>query len=78
MIVNTASKWTNTSVQGFRSNYKEYKDKGFVIVGFPANNFASQEREQMRKALCQLNYGVTFPMMDKVSVKEMICVISPP
>jgi glutathione peroxidase len=35
--------WTNTSVQGFRSIYKEYKDKGFVIVGFPANNFASQE-----------------------------------
>jgi glutathione peroxidase len=44
MIVNTASKCGNTpQYKGLEATYKEYKDKGFVIVGFPANNFASQE-----------------------------------
>jgi glutathione peroxidase len=44
MIVNTASKCGNTpQYKGLEATYKEYKDKGLVIVGFPANNFASQE-----------------------------------
>ena len=62
MIVNTASKCGLTP---------QYKDKGFVIVGFPANNFASQEPGTNEEigAFCQQNYGVTFPMMDKISVK---------
>ena len=72
MIVNTASKCGLTpQYKDLEAVYKEYKDKGFVIVGFPANNFASQEpgTNQEIQAFCQLNYGVTFPMMDKVSVK---------
>jgi glutathione peroxidase len=72
MIVNTASKCGLTpQYKDLEAVYKEYKDKGFVIVGFPANNFASQEpgTNQEIQAFCQQNYGVTFPMMDKVSVK---------
>jgi glutathione peroxidase len=72
MIVNTASKCGNTPQYiDLEATYKEYKDKGFVIVGFPANNFMSQEpgTNQEIAAFCQKNYGVTFPMMDKVSVK---------
>lgn len=72
MIVNTASKCGLTpQYKDLEAIYKEYKDKGFVIVGFPANNFASQEPGTNAEigAFCQQNYGVTFPMMDKVSVK---------
>jgi len=72
MIVNTASKCGLTpQYKDLETVYKEYKDKGFVIVGFPANNFASQEpgTNEEIQTFCQQNYGVTFPMMDKVSVK---------
>ncbi len=72
MIVNTASKCGLTpQYKDLEAIYKEYKDKGFVIVGFPANNFASQEpgTNEEIATFCQKNYGVTFPMMDKVSVK---------
>ncbi|PRZ20652.1 glutathione peroxidase [Flavobacterium granuli] len=72
MIVNTASKCGLTpQYKSLEAIYKEYKDKGFVIVGFPANNFASQEpgTNEEIATFCQENYGVTFPMMDKVSVK---------
>ncbi|MFM2368948.1 MAG: hypothetical protein RL619_1248 [Bacteroidota bacterium] len=72
MIVNTASKCGLTpQYKDLEAIYKEYKDKGFVIVGFPANNFASQEpgTNEEIATFCQLNYGVTFPMMEKVSVK---------
>ena len=72
MIVNTASKCGLTpQYKELEALYKEYSSKGFVIVGFPANNFMSQEpgTNEEIAAFCQLNYGVTFPMMDKVSVK---------
>lgn len=72
MIVNTASKCGLTpQYKELEALYKEYAAKGFVIVGFPANNFASQEpgTNEEIASFCQLNYGVTFPMMDKVSVK---------
>jgi len=72
MIVNTASKCGLTpQYKDLEAVYKEYKDKGFVIVGFPANNFASQEPGTAKEieTFCQQNYGVTFPMMNKVSVK---------
>jgi glutathione peroxidase len=72
LIVNTASKCGLTpQYKDLEAVYKEYKDKGFVIVGFPANNFASQEPGTAKEieTFCQQNYGVTFPMMDKVSVK---------
>ena len=72
MIVNTASKCGLTpQYKDLEALYKMYKDKGFVIVGFPANNFASQEpgtNEEIAQ-FCHLNYGVSFPMMAKVSVK---------
>ncbi|CAH0335694.1 Thioredoxin/glutathione peroxidase BtuE [Flavobacterium sp. CECT 9288] len=72
IIVNTASKCGLTpQYKDLEAVYKEYKDKGLVIVGFPANNFASQEpgTNEEIATFCQMNYGVTFPMMDKVSVK---------
>lgn len=72
MIVNTASKCGLTpQYKDLEAIYKEYKNNNFVIIGFPANNFASQEPGTNEEigAFCQQNYGVTFPMMDKVSVK---------
>ena len=72
MIVNTASKCGLTpQYKDLELIYNTYKDNNFVIVGFPANNFASQEpgTNEEISAFCQKNYGVTFPMMSKVSVK---------
>lgn len=71
MIVNTASKCGLTpQYEGLEALYKRYKDK-LVIIGFPANNFNQQEpgtKEEIAE-FCKKNYGVTFPMADKVSVK---------
>ena len=72
LIVNTASECGLTpQYKDLEAIYSKYKDKNFVIIGFPANNFGSQEpgsNEQIAK-FCQMNYGVTFPMMSKISVK---------
>ncbi len=72
LIVNTASECGLTpQYKDLESIYEKYKDKNFVIVGFPANNFGAQEpgsNEQIA-TFCQKNYGVTFPMMAKISVK---------
>src|SRR6476646_11779058 len=71
LIVNTASKCGNTPQYAeLEELYEKYKDK-LVIVGFPANNFGSQEpgNNDEIKAFCTKNYGVTFPMAAKVSVK---------
>ncbi len=71
MIVNTASKCGNTpQYEGLQKLYDTYKDK-LVIIGFPANNFGGQEpggKEDIAE-FCKKNYGVTFPMADKISVK---------
>ncbi len=72
LVVNTASKCGLTpQYKDLEAIYEKYKSKNFVIVGFPANNFASQEpgTDKEISSFCQLNYGVTFPMMSKVSVK---------
>ncbi len=72
LIVNTASKCGLTpQYKDLEKIYKEYKDKGFVIVGFPANNFGKQEpgTNAEIETFCEMNYGVTFPMMSKISVK---------
>lgn len=72
MIVNTASKCGLTpQYEDLEALYKEYKDQNFVIIGFPANNFMSQEPGSNDEiaSFCQKNYGVTFPMMSKISVK---------
>lgn len=71
MIVNTASKCGNTPQYAeLEKLYEQYKDK-LVIVGFPANNFGEQEpgTNEDIKEFCTKNYGVTFPMAEKVSVK---------
>ena len=72
MIVNTASKCGNTpQYENLQRLYEKYKDKNFVIVGFPANNFMHQEpgTNAQIAEFCTQNYGVTFPMMAKISVK---------
>lgn len=72
MIVNTASKCGLTpQYKDLELLYQKYKEKDFIIIGFPANNFAKQEpgtNEEIAN-FCTLNYGVTFPMMSKISVK---------
>ena len=72
LIVNTASECGLTpQYKDLQSIYEKYKEKNFVIVGFPANNFGSQEpgNNQQIATFCSKNYGVTFPMMNKISVK---------
>lgn len=72
MIVNTASECGLTpQYKDLQAIYEKYKDKNFVIVGFPANNFGSQEpgSNQDIATFCEKNYGVSFPMMSKISVK---------
>ena len=72
MIVNTASKCGLTpQYEKLEALYQEYKDQNFVIIGFPANNFMWQEpgSNEDIKAFCEKNYGVSFPMMAKISVK---------
>lgn len=72
MIVNVASKCGLTpQYEDLQKLYDMYKDKNFIIIGFPANNFLSQEpgtADEIRE-FCSRNYGVTFPMMEKISVK---------
>jgi len=72
LIVNTASKCGHTPQYAqLEELYKKYGGDKFVIIGFPANNFLRQEpgtNEQIRE-FCTVNYGVTFPMMAKISVK---------
>lgn len=72
MIVNTASECGLTpQYEQLQAVYEEFKDKNFVIIGFPANNFGAQEpgsNEQIA-TFCKKNYGVSFPIMSKISVK---------
>ncbi len=72
LIVNTASKCGYTpQYKDLEAIYEKYKSNNFVIIGFPANNFGKQElgSDKEIETFCQLNYGVTFPMMSKISVK---------
>jgi len=72
LVVNTASKCGNTPQYAqLEELYKKYGSDQFVIIGFPANNFLSQEpgTNAQIKEFCTKNYGVTFPMMSKISVK---------
>jgi glutathione peroxidase len=71
LVVNTASKCGLTpQFEGLEKLYKDYKDKGLVILGFPCNQFANQEPgdEKSISEGCLLNYGVTFPMFSKIDV----------
>jgi glutathione peroxidase len=72
LLVNVASKCGYTpQYTGLEALYEKYKDKGFVIVGVPANNFGAQEpgTNEEIKTFCSRTYNVKFPMMSKVSVK---------
>jgi glutathione peroxidase len=72
LIVNVASQCGYTpQYSGLEKLYEKYKDKGFVVLGFPANNFGAQEpgTNQEIKTFCTRNYNVTFPMYSKISVK---------
>lgn len=72
LIVNTASKCGLTpQFERLEALYQQYKDQNFVIIGFPSNDFMGQDpgtNEEIAE-FCQLNYGVSFPMMAKVVVK---------
>lgn len=72
LVVNTASKCGLTpQYKDLQALYEKYGDEKFTIVGFPANNFMSQEpgNDEEIATFCEKNYGVTFPMMSKISVK---------
>jgi glutathione peroxidase len=72
LVVNVASKCGFTKqYAGLQQLYEEYKDQGFVILGFPANNFGGQEpgTDSEIKEFCTTKFNVTFPMFSKISVK---------
>ncbi len=72
LLVNVASKCGYTpQYKGMEELYRKYKDQGVVVVGFPANNFGEQEpgTNAEIKTFCTTNFGVSFPMMSKISVK---------
>ncbi|MFZ2842524.1 glutathione peroxidase [Psychrobacter sp.] len=71
LIVNTASKCGFTpQFEGLEALYQQYKEQGLVVIGFPCNQFGSQDPGSNDEigAFCQKNYGVSFPMMAKVDV----------
>jgi glutathione peroxidase len=71
LVVNTASKCGFTpQLEGLESLYKNYKEKGFVILGFPCNQFGNQEPGTDKEISegCVINYGVSFQMFSKVNV----------
>jgi glutathione peroxidase len=71
LIVNTASKCGFTpQYKELQELYEQYRDRGFVVLGFPCNQFGHQEpgTEEEIEQFCQVNYGVTFPMFAKVDV----------
>ncbi len=71
LIVNTASKCGFTpQFKGLENLYEQYKDRGLTILGFPCNQFGKQDpgNNDEIQEFCQLNYGVSFPMFEKIDV----------
>jgi glutathione peroxidase len=71
LIVNVASKCGFTKqYAGLQALYEKYKDKGFVVLGFPCNQFMSQEpgTEKEIQSFCKVNFGVSFPLFAKIDV----------
>ena len=77
LLINTASKCGLTpQYEPLQAVYGKYKDRGFTVLAFPANNFGQQEpgSDEQIKEFCSMNYNVTFPLFSKVSVKgDDIC-----
>jgi glutathione peroxidase len=74
LVVNTASYCSYTSqYEGLEALYRKYKGRGLVVVGFPSNDFGSQEpgTNQQIAQFCRLTYGVQFPMFEKSSVTQV-------
>ncbi|MDF9842032.1 MULTISPECIES: glutathione peroxidase [unclassified Paenibacillus] len=72
LVVNTASKCGFTpQYKGLQEVYDKFKDRGFEVLGFPSNQFAGQEPGESEDIaeFCEINYGVTFPMYEKIDVK---------
>jgi len=72
LVVNTASKCGFTpQYKGLQEVYDKFKDRGFEVLGFPSNQFAGQEPGESGDIaeFCEINYGVTFPMYEKIDVK---------
>jgi glutathione peroxidase len=73
LIVNTASRCAFTpQYEGLEALYERYQERGFVVLGFPSNDFGAQEpgSEQEVKSFCRLTYGVRFPMFEKTHAAE--------
>ena len=71
LVVNTASKCGFTpQYDGLEKLYEQYKDRGFEVLGFPCNQFGGQEPGDAKEIaeFCKVNFGVTFPLMQKVEV----------
>ncbi|MDD4729221.1 MAG: glutathione peroxidase [Dysgonamonadaceae bacterium] len=71
VVVNTASKCGFTpQYEGLEKLYQKYKDQGLIVLGFPSNQFGNQEPGSSDdiKEFCQINYGVTFPLFEKIKV----------
>jgi glutathione peroxidase len=71
LIVNTASQCGFTpQFVGLEQLWKDYRDRGLVVIGFPSNEFGGQDPgdNQQIASFCEMNYGVSFPMMGKVEV----------
>jgi glutathione peroxidase len=71
LVVNTASKCAFTpQYEGLEALYGKYRDRGFVVLGFPSNDFGSQEpgSEEQIQSFCRLTYSVEFPMFEKTRV----------
>ncbi len=71
IVVNTASKCGLTpQYEGLEKLYQDYKDQGLIILGFPCNQFGNQEagNSDEIQEFCQINYGVSFPMFEKIEV----------
>jgi glutathione peroxidase len=71
LIVNTATKCgLAPQFEGLESLYQSYRSRGFVVLGFPCNQFSQQEPEpnETMEQTCQLNFGVTFPLFEKIDV----------
>ena len=69
LVVNTASKCGFTpQLTGLTKLYEKYSDKDFVILGFPCNQFGKQDPDSEVRNTCLINYGVSFPMFDRIDV----------